>query len=74
MEILIGIVLGILALLGLKKFEPKSKLPPSIDDDKVEELETELERLDRISKKMNEGKMHELTNEEIQDYWMQNDE
>lgn len=73
MEILIGIVLGILAFLGLKKFEPK-QLPPSIDDDKVDELETELERLDRISKKMEEGKMYELTNEEIQDYWMKRGE
>lgn len=65
MELLIGIVLGILALLGLKKFKPKD-LPPELSDDRVEELE---EQLDDLEKREEELKVEELKPEEVEDYW-----
>lgn len=65
MEVLIGIVLGILALLGLKKFQPKD-LPPELSDDRVEELE---EQLDDLEKREEELKVEELKPEEVEGYW-----
>jgi hypothetical protein len=70
MEIVIGLILGILAMFGLKKFQPKQDLPENLNDEKVDELETELERLDRVGKEIEEGNIHKLSSEEIEEYWM----
>lgn len=70
MEIVIGLILGILAMFGLKKFQPKQDLPENLNDGKVDELETELERLDRVGKEIEEGNIHKLSSEEIEEYWM----
>lgn len=70
MEIVIGVILGILAMFGLKKFQPKQDLPENLNDKKVNELETELERLDRVGKEIEEGNIHKLSSEEIEEYWM----
>ncbi len=70
MEIVIGLILGILAMFGLKKFQPKQDLPENLNDEKVNELETELERLDRVGKEIEEGNIHKLSSEEIEEYWM----
>lgn len=68
MELLVGIILGILALFGFKKFQPKD-LPEELSDDRVEELEEKLDSLEEKEKELEEEGAKELSPEEVEDYW-----
>ena len=67
MELLLGIVVGILALLGFKKFQPKD-LPPELNDDRVDELVEKLDELEQREEELKEG-VEEMSSEEVEDYW-----
>jgi sugar-specific transcriptional regulator TrmB len=68
MEVVIGIIIGILALLGFKNLSPKD-LPPELSDDRKEELEEKLDDLEKREEELKQGEAPDLKPEEVEDYW-----
>lgn len=68
MEVIIGIVVGILAFLGFTNLKPKD-LPEDINDDRVDELEEKLEELEVKEKELEENGAGELPPDQVVEYW-----
>lgn len=68
MEYIIGIIVGILALLGFKKVK-LPPLPKELSDDRVEELEGKLDDLEKREKELKEDGAEELKPDQVEDYW-----